>query len=675
MTNLAGGAATNAGIEFQQRVGAWFAVAMLTRTDVSYLLELEAPFVVETVSWETAASVDDLLLNSKDAAVFVQAKRSIDLSAVETSEFRGVLDQFVCRYLGQNPSEYYVLIVSPAASRNVSGVLQKLLLSIRLNPGGYSGNPRSKQEMSVFATFRQGLEASYFEAASRRLTEEEFVGICSQIRVVSMGVEANCAEERSALTMLQSLPHARENLNLVWSAVIVQSLRYATGRFSCVRESLERIVFAGLPVPIPDAVNDGEGIQLELADSPSSGREVILGTLDGEPKLLYVMTLLRFNEDGSRRSRFEGGVCVMKSGVTVQLRRRTATVAGMIRYLKENAERYRAFKVAIVDSDLNESADRTPYAEAHSIRVAELMRARARKLICVVCGFPVSARDSEFVEVDEASKEHQVGIVHSRCVAPCHRVLGRPQGELFEKHPLLVDFDLQLWIEQLRRGQGLMASLKEKNVPIAHVAWDPNYLPGQFGFCMRFKMESGTYRYAAKRGKVHRFRKSKGESAVAEMTAWLGRAATAGNPLCYTEDGEFGTLSFLLMLNRSGTPDRVLLVEMVAYTAEIGVLNDVYDNHYAPLCVLRTVSEEKEIGVGSCVFLISDPLELGRFIKNWRDAGVPVDQFRVDVIGDDGEFDAFLREILGQGREAVIDPLFDLKMNPISGFPIEPMPE
>jgi hypothetical protein len=315
-----------------------------------------------------------------------------------------------------------------------------------------------------------------------------------------------------------------------------------------------------------------------------------------------------------------------------------------------------------------------PHAEAHGLKVAEMLRACERKLLCLVCGAPISTPDAEVVEVDEEHQPHQAGMVHAGCVRPSFRILGQPMGPLFEEHPLLVNFDVQLWVERIRRGQGLLSSVTG-NVPMAHIAWDPEFREEQFGYCVRFALEGGGYFYATKRMRVQRFRKADGEAALAEILRWMGEAAERGNPVCYAESGEFGTLSVLAKLAPGVDYARVVSAELVPFTAEIGKLNDSCDNFYAPLCVLRSRVEEEEIAAHNAVLLLSNPLALGRFTKNWRDAGLNIGEFRVDILADDAAFDAFVRELTRQGRIAVIDPLFDLKQNPISGHPIMVMPE
>jgi hypothetical protein len=451
MPNSAGGAATNAGVEFQQRVSACFAVAMLKDSDVAYIFELESPFFLTSMSWETAASIDDLLLCSKERSVFVQVKRSLDLSASETSEFRSVLDQFVSRFLEQGGAEHYALVVSPLASRNITSVLQKLLLSIRLDEKGYSGNPRSKHEEAVLVTFREGLEASFHAHANRQITEDEFVRFCERMRITTMAVEANFSEERAAIMLLQSIARVGAHAQLAWAAVLTQCLRFATGRLSCTREPLERIVFAALPLPVQDGSGSGGGIKFKVPKMAPSGREVILGSLPEKPKDLLRMELLRFAEDGSRLNRFDGQTCTLKNGQILQLHRRASSFAGIERYLEENSNQYKEYTLTIVESGFKDDPNLSPHVEAHGLQVSEMLRSQQRQLLCIVCGSPVSTRNSEIVEIDESSRPHQAGIVHSGCVLPSFRILGRPVAPLFEEHPLLVNFDVQLWIENPAR--------------------------------------------------------------------------------------------------------------------------------------------------------------------------------------------------------------------------------
>ncbi|NNB86078.1 NACHT domain-containing protein [Corallococcus exiguus] len=247
MSNSGGGAATHGGIEFQQRVSAWFAVALLKGKDLAQDLELGAPFVSESLSWETSAAIDDLLLRAGSHSLLVQVKRSLNLSSGEDSEFRSVLDQFVSRFLVHpGESEHFVLIVSPRASQRIKDDLKKLLLSIRLNEAGYADNPRSKQEDKVLQDFRQEVADAFMALDSLPMTEERFVHFCKKVRVVVMDVEANAPHEQSALMMLGDIPRIGDSAPLVWPLVIAQCLRFGTGRLSCTRNALRSIVFASL---------------------------------------------------------------------------------------------------------------------------------------------------------------------------------------------------------------------------------------------------------------------------------------------------------------------------------------------------------------------------------------------------------------------------------------------
>src|SRR5689334_2333593 len=88
-----GGAATQAGINYQNRVAAWVAVHVLAEKSAHPI----GPASQATyVRFETGEPVDDVLVGTADNRhAFVQAKRTIELSVKTKSEFASVTDQFV----------------------------------------------------------------------------------------------------------------------------------------------------------------------------------------------------------------------------------------------------------------------------------------------------------------------------------------------------------------------------------------------------------------------------------------------------------------------------------------------------------------------------------------------------------------------------------------------------
>src|SRR5260221_1307688 len=92
-----GGAATQGGINYQNRVAAWVCVAMMAERPSAPIGPTAPPIYVR---FETQEPTDDLLVGTLDGHhAFAQAKRTISLSAAASSEFASVVGQFVRQYL------------------------------------------------------------------------------------------------------------------------------------------------------------------------------------------------------------------------------------------------------------------------------------------------------------------------------------------------------------------------------------------------------------------------------------------------------------------------------------------------------------------------------------------------------------------------------------------------
>ena len=94
-----GGAATSAGITFQQQLGALFGVHLLAGTRFEEHLGLGSASPV-WLRFETEAPIDDLLIStSNDGYLAIQAKTTISLSRNPQSPFGKVISQFVRHWL------------------------------------------------------------------------------------------------------------------------------------------------------------------------------------------------------------------------------------------------------------------------------------------------------------------------------------------------------------------------------------------------------------------------------------------------------------------------------------------------------------------------------------------------------------------------------------------------
>lgn len=95
-----GGAATSAGVEFQNRVTAWLAVRVLAETEARPLWGWPSQSYLRFFRCETEQPVDDILVgNSSDGLAFIQVKRTISAGSGVDSQLASVFSQFTRQYL------------------------------------------------------------------------------------------------------------------------------------------------------------------------------------------------------------------------------------------------------------------------------------------------------------------------------------------------------------------------------------------------------------------------------------------------------------------------------------------------------------------------------------------------------------------------------------------------
>ena len=159
----AGGAATSAGVTFQQKVGAIFGACLLAEKAVDERLNLGNATPV-WLRFETNAPVDDILVStSTHGYLAIQTKTTVSLSTDMSSPFGKTISQFVRHWLacrsGGGESEWnrpldpsrdrLVLAVSPQAPKTVREDLTKALRQ-RSQPGPDVLTAAQQKAMEVF---------------------------------------------------------------------------------------------------------------------------------------------------------------------------------------------------------------------------------------------------------------------------------------------------------------------------------------------------------------------------------------------------------------------------------------------------------------------------------------------------------------------------------------------
>lgn len=680
-----GESANDAGADYQQRVSALLLTYMIAEQNISGLFHSSTDLFIEQLAYQTADSIDDLVIDCANSIkLYLQIKRSIDFSILEKSDFYQVIQQFVQQHVRATATnESYLLATSHLASRVVRIELTKILESIRLNDLNFESNPLSKTEDEHYRQCYQLVGDIYKKQVGMDITKEEFVEFCKKVYVVTFDVEQDKPDERSAILLLQLKIGVLKEPELVWSLLIRNSLTYARSRQSISKSALNKI--------IDRYRSQGEREQSDTDDQffaydlgqlvISPGREVLLlsGLFEND-EAYYVVELHRFAEDGSKKVRFTHGMCVMGHGsLTAKVLFRCATYKGIERLIQENYSIIKDKQVRIIPANDVDGADGTLIAQDYSRLCIELWHNRRNKLQCLYCGRAVSDNKALLVEIDDDENEPQVGLVHRSCLQPTYRVAGTIYNNFFEQNKHLRDFDVNQWVNSLRRGQGLLNGINNlkagNNTGQKVIVWNPSTnLNGQHRYCVKINLEDGSCRYATQRQKVLRLSKIEAEEGAIRFNAQIAEAKSRNDPRCYSSNTDvYGTYSQVLSLTNDELCIEAISAEPTIYTEAIGRSYDANDNYYAPLIYLTVGENEDAFAINSHVVLLSSALRIPVFIDNWKKARIVLDVYGVNILKDDADFDRAVGNAFADGGKAIIDPMVDLNLNFVNGYPVQNM--
>lgn len=675
MSNGGGGAATNSGIDFQQRIAAFVLAHVLMDVKNYSALQLEEGLEVSQVRFETNDDIDDLVLQTSSGRVLIQAKRSLSLSDGPESDFSSVLKQFVDQYVNDNVStDTYILATSSKSSQRITKELRKLTEAARLNEIGSSTNPLTKAEEEVLEKTR-GLVREHFESKTGAPPSEvEFSSLFKRIRIALVDIEDGGPLESAILTLLSG--RASVSPNLLWASLIALSISLAKDRLSIDRNALNQRMGKFIGSPNARSVSDaaGEFLSLKCQGALSAGREILVIKSFVEDADYMIVELYRFEDDGRKRLKFFENKVELLNGTTWDVIHRAATYAGAYRFLEEQGEKFSNSRVVLIPINTETNVDDEPYAKVHAAHCANIAQSLENPLVCLNCGDSISEDIAPFIEVDEEQRDHCVGMVHSICLRPIDRVLGVIHSDFLRENRLLKNFDYNAWFQKALRGQGLFGSMSHLANRVFPVAWKPDYSTiSKGGWCIKINLDDGSARYVHERGRVTRCSEEEATKLALWFNEGIEKARSNRDPWCYTSDSEgFSTYSGALQIV---APDEKCLfcnnAEPVRYTRPIGDAYSQYENFYAPLAILLEKSTGLPISVDTATFLISNPLNLEKYIDNWRHAGIELPEFVVSIIETDDQFDKFVGQTKDAGGGVIVNPLLQMNGELSSGFIIE----
>ena len=272
----AGGAATQAGINYQNRVAAWFAVRILAEQDATPLWDLSATSTLEFLRCETEQPVDDMMVGTSDRGhIFIQAKRSINLESSIDSKLGTAVSQFVRQFVayrngpgGSRPWERamdtqrdrIILVTSSRSPSTIRDVLPVVLHRARLlDPDQpIETCAATVEERRVLDTILALLRNSWQNALRTDPPDGDLRDLLRLLRVTVLDVESDGAAEREGKQLLRhSVIRDATQADVAWSTLIEACSGFSVSRSGADREQLQNLLTSqGVGLNVPPSYQD-----------------------------------------------------------------------------------------------------------------------------------------------------------------------------------------------------------------------------------------------------------------------------------------------------------------------------------------------------------------------------------------------------------------------------------
>ena len=544
----------------------------------------------------------------------------------------------------------------------------------------------NKSEQDTYNKFKDLFFLIYEEKTKNKPTENDFMDFSKNVFVSIIDIEKGRPNEQVALILLKSM-----NLidpNLVWNTLITNSLEYARNRQSlnitALKDLLNRYIISNSENVIKNDDFD-EMFKTKIIEEGrfSVAKEVLLidskdfGIEEAKKDDYLIVELFRFNEEGKIKHTFQGNKIKLngtKDEFTVL--HRSATFDGMERYLLDNKKLYENSKIAIIPANNIDEAENSTVSNLHRKYLQNLQDVNKDIMKCLHCDKTVNRKTSILVEIDDLDSKPALGVVHPRCVRVIDRVLGitkYPNNE--NSISILNEFDFKSWAKLMMKGQGLInqlrsSMLKDKLQPIAWSSEDKSNR--EFDYCLKhiMKDENTPTIYMRDRGKIHRFNKANALKVKKQFDESIEKGLKENNPIGYTSKNlMFGNYNQLIEIK--DTDEKIMEVESIEICKYSKLLEntDKFINFYSPICILKDKKEKALLNFGELVPLISDPLSLENICDSWKNLELDfnIEDFELEIIESDSEFDSYMRFFFRDKMVPVIDPQFNKKGEIVKG--------
>lgn len=265
-----GGAATQAGVIYQNEVAAWLCVRILAEQEVASLWGLPDDVTLEFLRCETEQPVDDILVGtSQGGHAFIQVKHTVKSSTTRDSALASSLEQFTRQFLAYRSGtigkhqwerpldpefDRLVLITNSRSSAPITEHLPDTLARLRtLAPNQeIDSAAENEEQQKVLSVVRTHLGRIWLDATGTTMSKTDERELLSLIRVQVLDVAVGERDQREAENVLRaSVIENPAQAGDAWNKLVNTCAYYAQHRSGADRALLQQRLTTSVRIKAP----------------------------------------------------------------------------------------------------------------------------------------------------------------------------------------------------------------------------------------------------------------------------------------------------------------------------------------------------------------------------------------------------------------------------------------
>lgn len=661
--------ATNAGINFQQRVSALMMILMEFGINVSSVLRIEnANERINMLDFEACESIDDLVITLESGKrIYFQMKRTISLSDAEDSEFYKVCNQFVQQSIKYRTYDIaYVLMTRSEASNAIVQKLRKVLDGIRLSRNLDFILSLNVDERTAFEKYVSNIKKIYQSQTGETISDQALLSLCLKTYVETLDIESGESFEKNVFLMLHD--KLRIDPVIFWECLIARAVEYGANRRNVSSESLSSFFDEYKDKPnddeeicIVNAITEWKqefterDIRFDYVVCKPNKKTQINFHLDASAIML--IELFRFNESEKKNYRFvTPNMLYLQNGMELEVMFRSSTRSMCEDFFATHSTDEKA-ELIVIPAKKGEVTS-TPAETMHKSLILNSLEKIGNTCTCINCGKGLTNKEVKLIEIDNTEAMGIAGLAHVECIRPVDRVIGMAYLKISDEMCSLNKFNINKWIELIGKGKTAWESIKSLSVPSKAMIVNDFEVFEDGNYCICNILENDDKRYFTQRGKIDRLGKKAAEKILHQFLTQMANANKDG--IYYGYSSESMSFCTNIQCKESFPTEGFLKIIDARIEPYNKVIASIYSDsltYYAPIIYFSVDGEPLILNNG--IFpLLSDPLFANKCINNWKEYGNNITDYEMCIIESDNEFILKISRLIMQQIRPVVNPIF-----------------